>query len=258
MTDTHMHIKQPPADYQADAADFKGRVILVTGATGGLGSAASQALARLGAHVILLGRSVPKLEKLYDAIEAAGGAQPAIVPINLMTATWAAYDDLAQTIEKEFGKLDGLLHAAAHFKSFTRLEDLEPRDWMDSLQVNLTAPYTLTRLCLPMLRESQDASVVFVTDDGGRVPKPFQAAYGVTKAAGETLFRSWAMELEAESRVGSGLRFNTWHPGPMGTEIRGKGYASDARAQVNPPERVIPQLLWLLGPASRGVTAQAL
>jgi NAD(P)-dependent dehydrogenase (short-subunit alcohol dehydrogenase family) len=256
VTDTS--IQKPPADYQPQPGDFKDRVILVTGATGGLGSAASHALAKLGAQVILLGRSVPKLEKLYDAIEAAGGAQPAIVPINLMTATWAAYDDLAQTIEKEFGKLDGILHAAAHFKSFTRLEDLEPRDWMDSLQVNLTAPFTLTRLCLPMLRESRDASVVFVTDDGGRVPKPFQAAYGVTKAAGETLFRSWAMELEAESRDGSHLRFNTWHPGPMGTEIRGKGFASDASTVVNPPERVIPQLLWLLGPASRGVTAKAL
>ena len=249
---------RPPADYQADAVDFKGRVILVTGATGGLGAAASRALAALGAQVILLGRSVPKLEKLYDEIEAAGGAQPAIVPINLMTATWAAYDDLAQTIEREFGKLDGLLHAAAHFKNFTRLEDQEPRDWMDSLQVNLTAPYTLTRLCLPMLRESRDASVVFVSDDGGRVPKPFQAAYGVTKAAAETMFLSWAMELEAESREGSHLRINTWHPGPMSTMIRGKGFASESLTPVAPPESVVPQLLWLLGPASRGITGKAL
>lgn len=256
MTDTV--ISKPPADYQPQAGDFKGRVILVTGATGGLGSAAARALAAQGAHVILHGRSVPKLEKLYDEIEAAGGAQPAIVPINLMTATWAAYDELAQTIEKEFGRLDGLLHAAAHFKNFTRLEDLEPRDWMDSLQINVTAPYTMTRLCLPLLRESEDASVVFVADDGGRAPKPFQAAYGVTKAAAETMFRSWALELEAESRAGSGLRFNTWHPGPMSTTIRGKGFASESLTPVAQPETVLPQLLWLLGPASRGVTGQAL
>ena len=256
MTDSAL--LKPPADYQPPEGAFKDRVILITGASGGLGSAASIALARLGATVVLVGRSVPKLEKLYDQIEAAGGAQPAIVPLNLMTATWAAYDELAATIEREFGRLDGLLHAAAHFKNFTRLEDQEPRDWMDSLQINLTAPYTLTRLCLPLLRQSQDASVVWVSDDGGRAPKPFQAAYGVTKSAAETMFRSWGMELEAESREGSGLRLNTWHPGPMSTMIRGKGFASESLTPVSPPERVIPALLWLLGPSSRGITGRAL
>ncbi len=246
-----------PAGYLAPASAFSGRVILVTGASGGLGSAAAKALAQLGAQVILLGRSVPKLEKLYDEIEAAGGAQPAIVPINLMTATWAAYEELAQTIEREFGRLDGLVHAATHFKNFTRLEDQEPRDWMDSLQINLTAPYTLTRVCLPLLRQSGDASVVFVSDDGGRRPKPFQAAYGVTKAAAENLCLSWALELENESREACGLRFNTWNPGPMSTVLRGNGYASESQTAVDPPERAVPSLLWLLGPDSRGVTGQA-
>jgi NAD(P)-dependent dehydrogenase (short-subunit alcohol dehydrogenase family) len=109
-----------------------------------------------------------------------------------------------------------------------------------------------------MLRASADASVVFVSDDGGRIPKPYQAAYGVTKAAAETMFRSWALELEAESREGSHLRFNTWNPGPMETGIRGKGFARDVSAPVPSPQQMIPQLLWLLGPASRGVTGQAL
>ena len=143
-----MSINAIPAGFTPQPDSFRDRVILVTGATGGLGSATSLALARLGATVILVGRTVPKLEKLYDELEATGGPQPAIVPLNFMTATWAEYENLAQTIEQTFGRLDGIVHAAAHFKSFIRLEDLPPRDWLDTLQINLTAPYTLTRLCL--------------------------------------------------------------------------------------------------------------
>lgn len=251
-----MSINAIPAGFTPQPDSFRDRVILVTGATGGLGSATSLALARLGATVILVGRTVPKLEKLYDELEASGGPQPAIVPLNFMTATWAEYENLAQTIEQTFGRLDGIVHAAAHFKSFIRLEDLPPRDWLDTLQINLTAPYTLTRLCLPMLRASKDASVVFVTDDAGRAPKPYQGAYGVTKAAGEAMFKTWALELGNEAQSASGLRFNSWHPGPMRTLLRGKGYASESLTPVDFPEKVVPQLLWLLGPDSRGLSGQ--
>jgi NAD(P)-dependent dehydrogenase (short-subunit alcohol dehydrogenase family) len=244
-----------PAGYEPAAGSFKDRVILVTGATGGLGSAVSRRLAALGATVIVLGRSVPKLEALYDELEALG-PQPAIVPMNLMTATWAEYENLAQMIEQTFGRLDGIVHAAAHFKNFTRLEDLPPREWLDALQVNLTAPYTLTRLCLPLLRRSDDASVVFVSDDAGRAPKPYQAIYGVTKAAGEALFATWALELDNESQGGSGLRFNSWNPGPMRTALRAKGYASESLIPVAPAEQAVPALLWLLSRQSRGLSGQ--
>lgn len=243
-----------PAGFTPEPDSFRNRIILITGATGGLGSAAARALAGLGATVVLAGRTVSKLEKLYDEIEAAGGPQPAAVPLNLMTATWAEYEGIAQLLEQTFGRLDGIVHAAAHFKGFTRLEDLPPRDWMDGLQVNLTAPYTLTRCCLPLLRASQDASVVFVTDDAGRAAKPYQGIYGVTKAAGEALFKTWALELAAEAQSPSGLRFNSWHPGPMRTLLRGKGYASESLIPVDPPEQAVPGLLWLLGAGSRGIT----
>lgn len=230
-----------------------GRVILITGAGGGLGTALSLACAGLGATVVLCGRTPRKLEAVYDRIEAAGGPQPAMLPINLMTATWKEYEDLALTLEREFGRLDGLVHAAAHFKGFARLEDLEPREWLDSLQVNLTAPYTLTRLCLPLLRASADASVVYVGDEGGRAIKAYHGIYGISKRAAEATIAGFALELKNEPQ----LRFNSYDPGPMNTDLRMRGYVSETASSLPAAASRVDRLLWLLGPDSRGVSGQA-
>lgn len=238
--------------YQPDPELLRERVILVTGAGGGLGSALAQACAELGATVVLTGRTVKNLEATYDRIEAAGGAQPAILPMNLMTATWVEHEAFAATLEQNFGRLDGIVHAAAHFKGFARLEDLEPREWLDSLQVNLTAPYTLTRLCLPLLRKSADASVVHVTDDGGREVRAFHGIYGISKRAAEALFLAFATELRAEPQ----LRFNSINPGPMRTPLRTRGYAGEHPGATPTPESRLSRLLWLLGPDSRGISGR--
>lgn len=228
-------------------------MILISGASGGLGSALAIACARSGATTVLLGRTLKKLEALYDRIEREGGPLPAIAPMNLLTAGWKDYEELAITLEREFGRLDGLVHTAAHFKEFARLEDLDPREWMDSLQVNLTAPYTLTRVCLPLLRRSQDASIVQLTDRGGREAHAFHGVYGVAKRAAEGLFESWAQELRQETN----LRFNSFYPGPMRSGLRARGYAGESAASLPLPEQALPRLLWLLGPESRGVSGQA-
>lgn len=234
-----------------------GRVILITGAGGGLGSVLAEACAQAGATVVLAGRTLAKLESVYDRIVAGGGPQPAIMPINLLSATWGSFEDLAGLVEQEFGRLDGLVHAATHFRGFVRLEDLEPREWLDSLQVNLTASYTLTRVCLPLLRRSEDASVVFVSDASGRSAKAFHGIYGICKAAVEAMMAAWALELEAEVAGSAGLRFNSYDPGPLRTAHRIRGYLAEPPERVPPPETATPALLSLLGPESRGTSGQA-
>lgn len=243
----------PDFDYTPAPGLLRERVILITGAGGGLGGALAQACASLGATVVLVGRTARKLEAVYDRIEAAGGPQPAILPMNLMTAPWTDYEALAATLEQNFGRVDGIVHAAAHFKGFTPLESLEPREWLDALQVNLTAPYTLTRLCLPLLRKSADASVVQIVDDGARSVRAYQGIYGITKRAAEALALGFAAELRQEPH----LRFNSVHPGPMRTGLRTKGYAGESASATPPPETRLARLLWLLGPESRGVSGEA-
>jgi len=242
-----------PTNYAPPADLLKDRVIVVTGAGDGLGRATAMACARHGAVVVLLGRTVARLEAVYDAIQAAGGPQPAIVPLNLATATWNDYTECARTLEREFGALHGLVHCAAHFKSFTPLSELDPRDWIEGLQVNLTAAYSLTRHCLPLLRKADAASVVFVSDAAGRDARAFTGAYGVAKLALEGLMKIWSKELEAEHKV----RLNTFDPGPMKTALRRRGYVADV-GNPREPDAVAPSMLWLLGADSKGVTGQSL
>lgn len=240
-----------PASYSPASDLLKGRHILITGAGDGLGRAAAHACAKHGATVILLGRTISKLEAVYDEINAAGGSA-AIYPLNLAGATWADYFELASIVEREFGGLDGLLHCAAHFKAFTPLYDVEPKDWVESLQVNLTAAFSLTRHCLPLLSKARDASIVFTSDRHGREPHPFGGAYSIAKAGIEQMAQMWATELQSNKN----LRINTYNPGPMRTGVRLKGYAGELPGESPLPETATPALLWLLGPDSRGVSGE--
>jgi NAD(P)-dependent dehydrogenase (short-subunit alcohol dehydrogenase family) len=230
----------PPAD--PALPDLHGKVLLITGAGDGLGRATAIAAARQGAQTVLLGRTTAKLEATDDAIRSAGGLEAALYPLNLSGATWADLAEVAMTVEKAFGRLDALIHCAAHFKTFARVEHVEPKDWLESLQVNLTAVFALTRHCLPLLTASGHGNVVFVGDAGGRVSKPFQGAYGVSKAALETLCAQWQLEQPADSA----LRFHCFHPGPMRTNLRLRGYPGERPEQSPPPEAAAARLLALL------------
>ena len=233
---------------------LKGRVILITGAGDGLGRATAIEAARCGATVILLGRTIKKLEATYDLIEKAGGAQPGIVPMNLNGAAWNDHQVVAETLEAEFGKLDGLVHCASHFTGFMRLAEVPPKDWLDGVQTNLTAAYVLTRSCLPLLEKSSDASVVFVTDAAGRTPRAYQGVYGITKAALEALSATFALESAVSQPQ---LRFNTFHPGPMRTAVRAKGFSGERGDAAPPPDAAAKRLVWLISDAGRQLRGQA-
>lgn len=228
-----------PQDYLPAEGLLRDKVVLITGAGDGLGRTTALACARAGASVVLAGRTVAKLEATDDAIRSAGGPQAAIYPLNLAGAAWKDYADLAETLEREFGALHGLVHCAAHFKAFAPLSAIEPKEWLESLQVNLTAPFALTHHCLPLLEKSA-GSVVFISDASGRTPAAYAGAYGVAKYGLEALVRQFALELERDARV----RVNSLDPGALKTALRRKGYADGSGES---PERAARAICWLLG-----------
>lgn len=166
---------------------LRDRVVLVTGAGGGLGRATALAAAQAGANVVLLGRKVRVLERLYDELEAHGGPTPAIYPLDLEGATPRDYEALADTLAREFGRLDGIAHCAAHFNTLQPFGQIEPLEWARTQHVNVTAPLWLTQACLPLLEKAADAAVVFVLDDPQRMGRAYWGAYGVAKQALATL-----------------------------------------------------------------------
>jgi len=246
--------QQDALSYQCPEEAFAGRVILVTGAGDGIGRAVSLALARHGATVILLGRTQEKLEAVYDQIKAAGGPEPAMAPVNLDVARPQDYEALADLFDKEFGRLDGILHNASILGDITPLEQYEYGTWDTVMQVNVNAPFYLMRALLPLLRESDDASVLFTSSSVGRKGRAFWGAYAVSKFATEGMMQVLADELENVSRI----RVNSINPGATRTRMRAMAYPAEDASTLKTPEQIVPAYLYLLGPASTGVTGQTL
>lgn len=245
-------MKRCMRDYAPSKDLLKDRVILVTGAGDGIGRAASKGLAAHGATVVLLGKTIPKLEKVYDEILAAGGPKPAIYPMDLMGAKYKDYEDLVGALDKEYGRLDGLLHNAGILGELNPIEHQEIHIWQQVLQVNLTAPFMLTKACLELLYKSQDASVVFISSGVGRKAKAYWGAYSVSKYGIEALSKTLAEETEFRKT----LRVNTLNPGPVRTEMRRKAYPAEDPNQLLIPEEILGTYLYLLGPDSKGETGQ--
>src|SRR5688572_30538533 len=232
------------APLPAIAADaLAGRTVLVTGAHGGLGAAAAKACAQAGATVVLLGRRVPKLGRVYDAVRAVG-PEPALYPLDLAGADPADYEAMAAKIAAECGGLHGVLHAAAEFAGLAPLEATAPEAFLRAMHVNLTAPWLLTQACLPHLRRAGDAAVVFVTDDPQRVGRAYWGAYGLAKHALAGLVRQLHDETAA-----SGVRVSALEPGPMRTDLRARAFVDEAQLRVPDPAAYAPAAVHLLSPA---------
>lgn len=240
--------------YSARPDLLKGRIILVTGAGRGIGEAAAKAYAAHGATVLLLGKSEDNLNRVYDEIEAAGWPQPAVIPLNLETALPHQYDELAATVEREFGRLDGLLHNASIIGPRTPIEQLSGDNFMRVMQVNVSAAFMLSSSLLPLLRLSDDASVIFTSSSVGRKGRAYWGGYAVSKFATEGLMQVLADELDGTGNV----RSNSINPGATRTDMRAKAYPGE-NPNVNPmPSDIMPLYLYLMGPDSVGINGQAM
>jgi short-subunit dehydrogenase len=242
MTPTEIASFIPPAGY------LNGRVILITGATKGIGRALALAAGRVGATVVLSGRSVKKLEKVYDELIAEGCPTPAMLPLDLENALASHYDGVAEAITTEFGRLDGLVHMGAALFTRSPITHYDVPTWCRVLQVNLTAPFALTQACLPLLEKSADASVIMTSSSVGRKGRAYWGAYAVSKAGLENLADVLADEYEGNQS----LRINTVNPGATRTDMRALAYPAEDATQLKTPEQILGTFLWLLGPASRG------
>ncbi len=243
-----------PFEYQPPADLLQGRTILVTGAANGIGREAALSFAAHGATVVLLGRTLAKLEAVYDEIEAAGHPQPAIYPLNLEGASPKDYEDMADKLAQEFGALHGLLHNAAELRLLSRIDDYDIQTWYQVMQVNLNAPFMLTQACLPLLRQADTASVLFTSDTVGRRGQAYWGAYGVSKFGLEGLMQILAEETENSTAI----RVNSVAPGPTRSRLRAIAFPGEDPATLKTPADLMPLYLWLMGADSQGITGRAI
>lgn len=239
-------------EYRPNAELLKGKTIVVTGAGDGIGAEAAITFGRYGAAVVLLGRTLQKLEAVYDLIESNGGPQPAIFPINFEGATEKDYEDLAQVLFDTFGQIDGILHNAADLGERTPISNYAAGTWQKVMQVNVNAPFMLTKALMPLLERSESASVLFTGSSVGYEGRAFWGAYAASKAAQENLMQTLAQELDGVSNV----RFNSINPGATRTRMRGRAYPAENPADVKLAEELMPYYLYLMGDDSQEVNGQ--
>ena len=231
-----------------DQIKLDDKIILITGAGDGIGKAVSLDCAKRGATVILLGKTIHKLEQVYDEIVEAGGAEPAIYPMDLAGASADDYADLHDNIEKEFGRLDSLFNNAGWLGASTPMDIFDTELWYRVMQVNLNAPFLLTKACLPLIKKSSQGTIVFTADDK---TSAYWGAYGVAKSGLETLMTILADELESKN-----IMVNAFDPGPVRTSFRTRAFPAENPQNLNKPEFVSGGFVYLISGDCDGVTGK--
>ena len=241
------------SEYQPSPDLLKDRIILITGAGDGIGRAAAISYALHGATVVLHGRTLNKLEVIYDEIESLGAPQPAILPLQLSSASERDYELLLDTLDRQFGRLDGILHNAGILGERVPLADYPVNVWDDVMAVNLRAPFVITQALLPLLEKSKHASVVFAGSGVGREARECWGAYSVSKIAIEAV-----SQLFAKERVNSNIRFNCINPGATRTAMRAKAYPNEDPKTLPTPDSIMPAYLYLMGEDSLHMNGQSI
>jgi NAD(P)-dependent dehydrogenase (short-subunit alcohol dehydrogenase family) len=240
-----------PVDWTPAAESLAGRVVLITGAAGGLGRASALACARAGATVLLADRKTRALEPVYDEIAALpGGPQPVLQPMDLQGASPLEYQTFVESIKRQLGRLDGVVHAAVKCEGLTPLAMLSPDEWITTLHVDQSAPFMLTQASMPLLLAREDSAVVFVLDDPERMGRAHWGAYGVAKAGLEGL-----ASILHEETEGTPLRVHALLPAPMRTALRSTVWAGEDSSRVATPDAAAQAVSYLLSPdalATRG------
>jgi len=230
---------------------LQGRIILVTGAGAGIGAEAARTCARFGATVVLVGRTQKKLEAVYDAIETAGGPQPVIFVMDFAKAQGDDYQNLYDGLEQEFGRLDGLLNNASILGARSPIEHHDVKTWLETIHINLNAPFILTQTLLPLLHKAADPSIVFTSSGVGRKGKAFWGAYAVSKFGTEGLMQTLADEV-------TDIRVNCINPGATRTAMRKAAYPGEDPNRLKTPADIMAPYLYLLGPDSKGLTGRSI
>jgi NAD(P)-dependent dehydrogenase (short-subunit alcohol dehydrogenase family) len=236
------------------SGELAGRVIAITGATGGIGRALSVAVAAQGAQLILLARNERKLRALHTELEQRAPGAALMAPLDLEKALASDYDRIADAVQQRYGRLDGLVHCAGLLGTLTPIEQYDVPTWCRVMHVNLTAAFALTQVLLPCLRNSADASIIFTTSSVGRRGRAYWGAYAVAKFGVEGLTQVLADELSGNTTV----RVNAINPGRARTAMRRQAYPSEIPESLPLPETLLEPYLKLLGPRGVGITGQSL
>ena len=240
-------------NYQPTGKFLEDKIILVTGATDGIGKEVALSYAKHGATVVLLSRDTRKLEKVYDEIEALGYPQPAFLPVNLQDNNPETYQKVADVIDKEFGRLDGLLHNAGDLGFLSPIEHYDDETWFRVMQVNVNAQFLLTKYCIPLLKKSESSSLVFTSSGVGRQGRAYWGAYAASKFANEGMMQTLADELENTT-----VRVNSINPGATRTKMRANAYPGENPETLPTPEDILPAYQWLMDTASKKANGQAI
>jgi len=238
----------PRSFSDAASGSLANRVILVTGATGGLGQMTCEALAQEGATLLLLARNEKRLDALYDRIVEMGGPTPVSIPLDLAAQKDAQFDELASMIASQLGRLDGIAHFASQFVQLAPLASQTLKDWERAFAVNTLAPFGLTRACLPLLNQSPDASVLFTVEAHSLKPGAFWGGF----TASQTALPAMARILSEEHEANPNLRFNVLVPGNIETPMRERTHPGETRAQRRPTQQLAGLMVECFGPTGRG------
>lgn len=231
---------------------LQGKVVIVTGASQGIGEAVAVAYAKAGATVVIMARNERKLEQVYDQIVAFGAPEPFAITLDLLLAVEKDFDRVAVAIYQELGRLDGIVHCASYFYALSPLINQTVAEWLDQYRINTVAPMGLTRACLPLLQQAEDASVIFVGESHIDMPQAYWGGFGASKAGLIYLTKVAADEWSKNEN----LRVNLLIPGVVNSPQRMKTHPGESQSERKHIAQILPQFLYWMSAKSKGKSGQ--